>query len=94
MTLFKKKKRVYSEFKQKLKPICLRNKCWFAIKRMPDEEIIDFLKEDVFFTEDLSMDFDEAKEKCEAYLNKNLDSAISPEDQRELYEIMQKFVTP
>ena len=92
MSVFNKKKREYSEFKQKLKPICLRNKCWFAIKRMPDEEIIDFLKEDVFCTNDLTMDFDEAKKKCEEYLNKNINCTISLEDQRELYEIMQKLI--
>lgn len=92
MPVFNKKKREYSEFKQKLKPICLRNKCWFAIKRMPDEEIIDFLKEDVFHTDDLSLDFDEAKKKCDEYLKKNINCAISLEDQRELYDIMQKLI--
>ena len=92
MSVFKKKKREYSELKQKLKPICLRNKCWFAIKRMPDEEIIDFLKEDVFHTDDLTMDFDEAKKKCEEYLKKNINCTISLEDQRELYEIMQRLI--
>lgn len=78
-------------FKEEIEPIAIKNKFWFAIKRMSDEEILEFLKEDVFICDDLTLDFDEAKERCELCLGASLDKMMSKQDQIALYMILQKY---
>jgi hypothetical protein len=78
-------------FKSKIEAIGIRCKFWFVIKNMSDDDIIEFLKEDIFHCDDLTISFDEAKKRCEQTLGKSLDGFISKDDQEELYNILQEY---
>lgn len=79
-------------FREKIQPIAIRNKFWFSIKNMNDQDILDFLKEDIFECDDFNLPFEDAKKNCEKSLGKSLDKLISLDDQKELYRILREHI--
>ena len=80
-----------STFKDSIKPFGIKYKFWFAIKNWSDEDIFEFLQEDVFNCKDFKLSFDDAKIKCNESLGKSIDTIMSVDDQMELYRILQAF---
>jgi len=78
-----------SSFKESIKPFGIKYKFWFAIKDWTDEDIKDFLREDIFNCNDFNLTFEEAKVKCNESLGKLIDTVMQVEDQKELYTILQ-----
>lgn len=77
-------------FKEDLKPLATKYKFWFAVKGMEDADILEFIQEDIFACDNLDLSFDEAKKKCEKVLGKSLDVIMNEEDQKTLYNLLQK----
>ena len=73
-----------STFKDSIKPFGIKYKFWFAIKNWSDEDIVEFLQEDIF-------NFEEVKIKCNESLGKSIDTIMSIDDQMELYRILQEY---
>jgi hypothetical protein len=79
-----------TNFKEQLKPMADKYKFWYFINDMDDDEIIDFLIEEVFGTKDFkNITFEQAKEKCNSVCS--LDSIIEKDDQKKLFDILQQF---
>ena len=79
-----------TDFKNKILPIAKKYKFAYFINDMDDDEIIEFIAEEVFLTKDFkSMTFEQAKAKCENL--RSLDSMIDKDDQEKLYEILQRY---
>jgi hypothetical protein len=80
-----------STFKECIKPFGIKYKFWFAIKNWSDQDIVEFLQEDIFNCKDFTLTFDEAKIKCNESLGKSIDTVMAVDDQRELYRSLQTF---
>ena len=80
-----------STFKDSIKPFGIKYKFWFAIRNWSDEDIVEFLQEDVFNCKDFTLSFDDAKIKCNQSLGKSIDTIMNIDDQKELYRILQEF---
>jgi hypothetical protein len=77
-------------FKSQIEPYAKKHKFNYFIKNMSDQEIFEFLKEDIFNCESLDLSFEEAKAKC-LTVCVSLDQLISEEDQKGLFDILQLF---
>ena len=80
-----------STFKESIKPFGIKYKFWFAIKNWSDQDIREFLQEDVFNCKDFNLTFEQAKIKCDESLGKSIDTVMNVDDQKELYRILQEF---
>ena len=80
-----------TSFKNSIQPFGIKYKFWFAIKNWSDEDIMEFLQEDIFNCSDFTLSFEEAKIKCNESLGKSIDTIMSVDDQRELYRILQTY---
>ena len=80
-----------TSFKNSIQPFGIKYKFWFAIKNWSDEDIMEFLQEDIFNCSDFKLTFEEAKIKCNESLGKSIDTIMSVDDQRELYRILQTY---
>ena len=80
-----------TSFKNSIQPFGIKYKFWFAIKNWSDEDILEFLQEDIFNCSDFILSFEEAKIKCNESLGKSIDTIMSVDDQRELYRILQTY---
>ena len=78
-----------STFKESIQPFGIKYKFWFAIRNWSDQDIREFLQEDVFCCKDFNLTFEEAKIKCDESLGKSIDTVMSVDDQKELYRILQ-----
>jgi hypothetical protein len=77
-------------FKQELTPLAKKYKFYYFIDDMEDDEIIDFLADEVFGTKDFkNFTFEQAKEKCKS-IGGSLDSMIEEADQKVLFLMLQK----
>ena len=80
-----------TSFKNSIQPFGIKYKFWFAIRDWSDEDIMEFLQEDIFNCSDFILSFEEAKIKCNESLGKSIDTIMSVDDQRELYRILQTY---
>ena len=80
-----------SSFKDSIKPFGIKYKFYFAIRNWSDQDIVEFLQDDVFNCKDFTLNFEEAKIKCNESLGKSIDTIMSVDDQRELYRILQTY---
>lgn len=80
-----------SSFKESIEPFGIKYKFWFAIKNWSEEDILEFLKEDIFHCKDFTLSFEEAKTKCNQSLGKSIDTMMPIDDQKKLYSILQAF---
>ena len=80
-----------STFKDSIKPFGIKYKFWFAIKNWSDQDIVEFLQENVFNCSNFTLNFEEAKIKCNESLGKSIDTVMNIDDQKELYRILQTF---
>jgi hypothetical protein len=60
-------------------------------KNWSDEDIMEFLQEDILIVKTFKLTFEEAKIKCNESLGKSIDTVMSVDDQRELYRILQTY---
>jgi hypothetical protein len=76
-------------FKQEITHLAKKYKFYYFIDDLNDDEIIDFLASEVFGTKDFKdFTFEEAKERCKSI--GSLDSMIEENDQKLLFQMLQK----
>jgi hypothetical protein len=85
-----------STFKESIKPFGIKYKFWYIIKNWSEDEILEFLRDDIFGSKDFTLSFEEAKEKYNNSLGVwqsmyTIDYIMTLEDQQELYKILQNY---
>lgn len=85
-----------TSLKEALLPTAKKFKFSFLIKDMDDEDIVEFIEEELFdckFTK--SMTFEEAKAKAlsSSELSLDLDAMVSLKEQKELFDIVHRHIS-
>ena len=77
-------------FKKAVLPLAKKHKFYFVIQDMDDEEIIEFIADEILGSTDFkTMSFEEAKAKCEKLYS--VDKFIPVADQKSLFTLMQTY---
>jgi len=78
-------------FKEELTPLAQKHKFYWFIKDMDDQEIFEFIEEEIFDSAilDQTVTFEEVREKCKEKCD--VDSMLPIADQQELFDLLKKF---